>query len=52
MAEELFAIQGDPLAAVVLAVRPEPFLLRHPARIGAWNRNIGDCPQDMLLVLQ
>ena len=51
MAEELFAIKGDPLAAVFLAVRPEPLLLRHPAR-RAGSRSIGDCQQDMLFVLQ
>jgi hypothetical protein len=52
MAEEFFAIQGDPLAAVLLAVRQEPLLrLRHPARIRAWSRNIGDRQQDMLFVL-
>ena len=52
MADELFAIKGDPLAAVFLSVRPEPILLRHPARILARSRNIGDYQQDMLLVPQ
>ena len=52
MAEEFFAIEGDPLAAVFPAVRPEPRLLRHTARMRAWIRNIGDCQQDMLFVLQ
>jgi hypothetical protein len=51
MAKELVAIKGDPLAAVLLAVRREPLLLRHPARLRAWSRNIGDRQQDMLLVL-
>jgi hypothetical protein len=52
MAEEPFAIKGDPLATVLLAVSPKPLLLRHPARIRAWSRNIGDCQQDMLFVPQ
>jgi len=52
MAEELFAIQGDPLAAVLLSVGAEPILLRHPVRIRAWSRNIGDYQQDVLFVLQ
>jgi hypothetical protein len=52
MAEELFAIKGDPLAAVFVAVSPEPLLLRHHAQICAWSRSIGDCQQDMLFVLQ
>ena len=52
MAEELFAIKGDPLAAVFVAVCPEPLLLRHPARIRAWSRSIGDYQQDMQFVLQ
>jgi hypothetical protein len=29
MAEELYAIKGDPLTAIFLAVYPEPLLLRH-----------------------
>jgi hypothetical protein len=52
MAEEFVAIKGDPLAAVLLAVRSEPLLLRHPARVRARSRNIADRQQDMLFVLQ
>jgi hypothetical protein len=52
MTKELFAIKGDPLAAVFLAVSPEPLLLRHQARICFWSRSIGDCQKDMLFFMQ
>ena len=52
MAEEIFAIQGDQLAAVFLAVRAEPLLFRHRARMRACSRGIGDSQQDVLFVLE
>jgi hypothetical protein len=50
MAEELIAIQCDPLTAIIPAVRPEPFLLRHPSRIRAWSRNIQEAPLSVEIV--
>jgi hypothetical protein len=52
MAEEIYAIKGNPLTAVFLAVCPEPFLFRHWGPIRAWNRSVGDSQQDMLFVLK